>query len=308
MIFDYCRRFGDEIEVNALDGENHPRVEGALPEGIQLIANIVAQTLSCRCEVYNWLAGQRATENNNVWIVKPDGSCGMEVCSPVSKGIYGIDQGTAVVTAMRDSGIVTADARCSLHMHVEVADLNTTQLASVLAHWVKCEYTMLLAMPDHRKRNRYCQAIGMSDLLKADALLTPEALVNRLGAYKYYTANTFHYSRNKRPTMEFRIADEEACLNPYYFRNWNKLILHFVEVAAEAGYPTDYDATDPRSGYLWLCPEDVMKFLHFDRPNDLCPELQETRHWFIDRINRHHTSLLGGIWDDKVTSRVWQPK
>lgn len=274
MRFDYCRRFGSEIEVNALDGLIAQ--DGAQPAGIQVVANIVAQTLDTRCEIYNWSQGQRATDGNTCWVVKPDGSCGMEVCSPISKGLHGINRGAAVVTSLRDSKIVKADNRCSLHIHTEIADLSTEQLGSILAHWVKCEYTMLLAMPDRRKKNRYCQPIGMSDLLRADQLLTPAMLINRLGAYKYYTANSFHHSRQKRPTFEFRIADEEACLNPDYFRNWHKLILHFVEIASETEYPCDYNVNDPKSGYLWLCPDDVLKFLKFDKRDDLCPELQET--------------------------------
>lgn len=308
MRFDYCRRFGLEAEVNAFDGLSHPAQEGALPAGIQAVANIVARTLNTRCEIYNWINGQKATDFNPFWVVKPDGSCGMEVCSPVSKGLLGIDHGAAVVAALRDSRLVKADSRCSLHVHTEVADLGTEQVASVLAHWVKCEYTMLLAMPDRRKKNRYCQPIGMSDLLRADQLLSPGMLINRLGAYKYYTANAFHYSRSKRPTLEFRIADEEACLNPHYFRNWSKLVLHFVEIASEAPYPKDYSPNDPKSGYLWLYPEDTLKFLKFDRRDELCPELQETCDWFVKRINDNSHSLLGGIWDDLVVDSVWQPK
>ncbi len=306
MKFDYCRRFGAEIEVNALDGESHPRVDGAQPDGIQLIANIVAQTLDCRCEIYNWLEGQKATECNNVWVVKPDGSCGMEVCSPVSKGLYGIGRVGSVVRSLNTSGITKADARCSLHVHAEVNDLSTEQLAAVLAHWVKCEYTMLLAMPDRRKKNRYCQAIGMSDLLRGDQLLDPHVLISRLGTYKYYTLNTYHYTRSKRPTIEFRIADEEACLDEVYVRNWIKLVIHFVEVAANAGYPSPYNAADPHSGYLWLFPKDVFEFLGFNR-DDLCPELTEMREWFVKRIFTNAHGNLGGIWDRKVVDSVWCP-
>jgi hypothetical protein len=308
VIFDYCRRFGVEAEVNAFDGLSRPAQKDTLPAGIQVVANVVAQTLNTRCEIYNWFNGQEATNSNSFWVVKPDGSCGMEVCSPVSKGLLGINQGAKVVAAMRDSGVITSDHRCSLHVHTEVADLTTAQIGSVLAYWIKCEYTMLLAMPDRRKKNRYCQPIGMSDLLRVDQLLIPSLLINRLGAYKYYTANAFHYSRNKRPTLEFRIADEEACMNPSYFRNWCKLIVHFVEVASSTNYPRDYRPDDPMSGYMWLYPEDTLKFLGFDKPDSLCPELRETRDWFIRRIHDNRRSSLGGIWDDKVVDSVWQPK
>lgn len=300
MKFDYTRRWGVEIEVNALDGRDHPEVEGAQPDGIQLVANVVARSLNTRCEIHKW----GPTHGNNVWAIKPDGSCGMEVCSPVSKGLYGIGQAGVVVDAMKDTNAITADKRCSLHVHVEIADMTPEQVAAILARWVKCEFTMLLAMPDYRKRNRYCQVIGMSDLLRADQLLAPTMLVTRLGAYKYYTANVFHYVRNKRPTIEFRIADNRACLDSFYLRNWVKLILHFVETALQAGYPSEYEAGNQQSGYLWLFPEETIKFLGFDQ-NDLCPELMETRNWLVKSINENYKSKLGGIWDDKVADRVW---
>lgn len=300
MIFDYYRRYGSEIEVNAFDGLSAPTQEGAQPEGIQHVAQIVATATKSRCEIYTWLTGQRATDFNQVWMVKPDGSCGMEVCSPVSKGLYGINQGANVIAAFRDSRVVHADTRCSLHVHVDVSELPTDSVAAILAHWVKCEYVMLLAMPDHRKKNRYCQPIGMSDLLQADSNLSPEAVINWLGMYKYYTANAFHYKNGKRPTLEFRIADEEACKNPVYYRNWHKLILHFVEMAVLKGMPKPYKKGDPSTGYLWLTPHDVLSFLNFEDEVDLCDELKETRNWFVSRIMKYSHSTLGGIWDDKV--------
>lgn len=308
MQFDYHRRFGNEIEINSFSGDSHPRIEGELPEGIGDIASMVSQTLNCRCEIYDWYGAQRVVDSDEVWIVKPDGSCGMEICSPISKGLRGIYKNAEIIDALKKSGLVKADKRCSLHIHVEIADLKILAIATVLAHWVKCEYTMLLSMPDHRKKNRYCQPIGMSDLLQADSILTPETLVNRLGAYKYYTVNTFHYNRGKLLTMEFRIADEQACLDAIYFRNWNKLILHFVEMSSKSKYPSQYNPSDVHSGYLWLYPDDVLKFLSFDRPELLCSELRETRNWLIDRISLNSKSNLGGVWDEKVTSRIWNIK
>jgi hypothetical protein len=298
--FDYCRRFGSEIEVNAFDGQSSPAQEGVQPDGIQHVAQIVATATRGRCEIYTWLAGQKATDFNTIWMLKPDGSCGMEICSPVSKGLYGINQGARVITALRDSRIVQADSRCSLHIHVDVSDLTTEQVAAVLAHWVKCEYTMLLAMPDHRKKNRYCQPIGMSDLLRADSIMSPDSIITWLGMYKYYTANAFHYKNGKRPTLEFRIADEEACKNPEYYRNWHKLVLHLVETAVASGMPKTYNKDDPTSGYSWLTPSEVMRFLNFEGAVDLCDELKETCTWFKSRVLKYAQSSLGGIWDAKV--------
>lgn len=301
--FDYCRRFGVEIEVNALDGRSRPVVEGDQPDGIHLVANVVAQRLSTRVEIHEWASVKFHT--NNVWMLKLDGSCGMEVCSPVLKGLVGINEVSQVADALDSSPDVKADQRCSLHVHVEVADLSTEDVATILAHWVKCEYSMLLAMPDGRKRNRYCQVIGMSDIFCAENMATPQMILNRLGSYKYYTANVFHLTRGSRPTVEFRIADHLACTNPSYIRNWIKLLIHFVEVCVEAGYPEQYRPGDSETGLLWRKPADMFKFLRFDRPEELCPELAETREWLINRINAHSVSHLGGIWDAQVVRKLW---
>ena len=130
------------------------------------------------------------------------------------------------------------------------------------------------SVPNRRKINRYCQCIGMSNLFEHDDPIDPERLVTRLGRYKYYSINTYHLFGGHRPTIEFRIAEEEVCKNPKMALNWTRLILHFVEMTMASQMPNNL---------TWYDPIDVMRLLGFmDR--ELSPELVETRNWFLARL------------------------
>ena len=71
----FYRRYGIEIEVNAFDGiargQNDPP-----PVGIDQVGFIVNKITKERTEIKTW----HHTHNNNSWIIKPDGSAGIEIC------------------------------------------------------------------------------------------------------------------------------------------------------------------------------------------------------------------------------------
>jgi hypothetical protein len=296
---DYYRRFGAEIEINALDGRSRPPGE-KLPDGIFYISQMLASKLQSRVEVAKW----HHTHHNTGWVVKPDSSCGMEVCSPVSKGTKGLDNICRVVEYLHDDPLVVADERCSFHVHVEVNDLSSDELASVLAYWVKCETVFLDSTPPLRKRNRYCQQLGISDIFEHDSTFTPNQLIAKLSTYKYFSLNTYHFYKGRRPTIEFRIAENQACRSPHYVRNWIRLIIHFVECAKKTPFPGPYQEGNPWSSYLWLEPKDVFTFLGF-RPGQskLSPEMAQTRDWLLVRLLLNITPTgLPGVWSDEVRS------
>lgn len=293
--FDYYRRYGVEMEVNATDGKDHIAAD-KMPEGIQLIGNIVAKGLGEYVEVKGWRQGyDHNWDKNNYWVVKPDGSCGMEVCSPISKGWAGINKLCQAADALRD-GKVKSDHRCSLHIHVEVSDLTLDELASVVAHWFKCETVFMDAFGDVRKNNKYCQFIGLWDWLKTDKVMTAEEIVRLIGNQKYLSVNTFHLNKGKRPTMEFRIADSHFCLNSYLLKNWVRLVIHFVEMARKLPMPGPYTSGNPWSSWCWLDPNDVFKLLGFDGSYQLSPGMTQVRNWLIARmveyLGRSNISIL----------------
>ena len=299
--FNCLRRFGVEIEVNSFDMLNRPigYEDGRLPEGIHYIGNLIQKITTEKVLIHKW----GNDHHNDVWIVKPDASCGMEVCTPVLKGLNGINRIYRVVEGLGQDSKISSDKRCSFHVHVDISDLTDHQLAAIITWWIKSEPVFMDSVPVSRKKNQYCQFIGLTDIFEdvEDKFLTPEYLFKKLGHCKYYSINTFHLVKKNRRTIEFRIMDSACCLNPTMAENWVKLILHFIERAIQQGMPIDYMPNDKWSGYCWLDPIDVFEFLGFmPEQYDLSPILQEVRDWFLSRLRENSKNPdLEGVLSDK---------
>jgi hypothetical protein len=292
----YIRRFGVELEINSFDGRSRPlgHESGKLPDGIHYVGNLVQEVTKNDVLIHKW----SNDHNNRNWIVKPDASCGMEVCTPVMKGWVDLMQLCRVVEAFNNDKKIKVDDRCSLHVHIDVSDLMQRQIASIISWWVKCEPVFMDSVPECRKRNQYCQFLGQTDIFESveDSLLSDSILINRLGQTKYFTMNTFHYTAEKRKTIEFRIMDAACCKDPYMLKNWIRLLIHFVERAIAKGLPKPYQAGNQWSSYCWLDPYDVFYLLGFMPDQyDLSPGLQQVRRWFVQRLNLQKSSSLKGI-------------
>lgn len=299
LSLDYLRRYGAEIEINAFDMRPRPigYEDGKLPEGIHYVGNLVKK-ITEEVLIHKW----GNDHHNDCWIVKPDSSCGMEIGSPVLKGWHGLMRCCRVIDGLRKDPKITSDTRCSFHVHVDVADLSEKELAAVISWWIKCEAVFLDAVPPRRKKSQYCQFLGLMDTFEdlEDGLYSPESLFKRVGHCKYYTINTFHYHNKNRKTIEFRIMDNECCLDPWTAKNWIRLVLHFVEQAVLKGMPVDYEPNNRWSGYCWLDPVDVFSLLGFlPGQYQLSPGLQQVRHWFLGRLLAHgkNTGLRGAMSD-----------
>src|SRR5690606_32495674 len=155
-----------------------PLSKGELPEGIDYVAQKLLATLDNEedVEIRKW----QLTHNNEAWVVKPDSSCGMEVCSPPAKGWRGLKELLKAVSAISEDKNILVDNRCSLHVHIEVADLTQDQLCSFLAHYIKSEMVFLDSVPPDRKRNRYCQCIGISDVFQVNEPFNANTLCKKL--------------------------------------------------------------------------------------------------------------------------------
>lgn len=277
------RRYGIEIEINAFDMLNRP-ASSKVPAGIYDVACLIHEALQKNVTIHKW----SNDHYNTNWILKPDGSCGMEICSPVLKGIRGLSDIRQVVDKLQQDTRIKADSRCSLHVHVDVSDLDLKQVAAILTWWIKLEMFFMDAMPLSRKLNQYCQLIGLSSIIHdvTDDFLSNIELLKKLGETKYFSINTFHYYFNRRKTIEFRIMDHESCLNATTIVNWIILILHFISRSIEVGMPEKYVSNAPLSGYCWLDPKQAFGFLELDK-ND---ELRKIKKWFLERLLRNTLS------------------
>lgn len=293
----FVRRFGVEIELNAADGRNRPigHEEGRLPEGIHYVGNLVQKTTREKVLIHKW----GHDHNNDCWVIKPDSSCGLEVCSPVSKGWYGLSRICKVVEAFSLDPRIRADGRCSLHVHVDVSDLDLERVAAIVAWWVKCEPVFMDSVPPQRKRNRYCQFLGLTDIFEHNISYTPDSLIKRVGYTKYSSLNTYHLKNGKRSTIEFRIMESRCCRDPLMMKNWVRLLLHFVQRSVYARMPKPYEEGNCWTGWVWLDPVDVFKFLGFSGECVLSPGMAQVRDWFLQRLleNSKNTGLSGVMSD-----------
>jgi hypothetical protein len=291
LSWNYDRRFGLEIEVNAADSRDFvlfPLAKGELPLGIDYIGDAIKEITKKPVIVEKW----HYTHNNQAWVLKPDRSCGIEICTPVSKGWYGIREIENVVNKLAE--ICIGDHRCSVHVHVEVADCTPRDIASILAWWIKCEPVFIDSVPASRKRNRFCQSLGTTDLFDLDEGVGN--LFNDLAVHKYFTINTYHMSQHKRKTIEFRIM--EASFDCYSITKWIQLLIHFVDTAKNKKCPSRYREGNPMTGLVWLDLIDVMKILGFMN-NNLSKTMEDLRNWFLYRIMDNINTDFKGLWSNE---------
>ena len=302
LSFTYGRRFGVEIELNSFDKRDfkkNPLAKGELPKGIEHVAQRLLEVVKGEeVEIRKW----QQTHNNEAWVLKPDSSCGMEVCSPPEKGWKGLKGLLKAVSAISEDKQIPVDNRCSLHVHTDISDLSQSQLCSFLAYYVKSEMVFMDSMPPDRKRNRYCQCIGISDVFQVDERISASTLSKKLGAHKYFSFNMYHYQRGSRKTVEFRIVGNEGCLDAFLVKNWVRLLVHFIEMCKRRKAPLQYESGNPWTGLAWLDPEQVFELLGFDGSHPLSSGLEQTRNWFLARLHNNMMSNLPGIWCEEARS------
>jgi hypothetical protein len=301
-LFEYqsFRRFGVEVELNTLSGLVKKLEHGQNPYGSQEIALTINKTLKEEVEIQGW----DHNYNNDCWIVKPDSSCGIEVCTPVLKGWHGLKRLIKVIEAFKE-GSFKADGRCSLHVHVNIADLTKTQLASVIAWYIKFEHIFLDSVPQSRKLNKYCQMLGMTDIFYDSFPINEDLLISGVSGTKYYSLNAYHFLKGggfddcntRKKTIEFRIGESDLCLDGFAVKNWVRFLLHFVEITKNMPLPKKYVKGDPWSGLLWLDIKDLFSVLKFDQP---CSEgLNQIKNWFLDRVGKNgYNTGLPGVWSN----------
>ena len=266
------RNFGVEIEINSFDQRDFREQslhKGERPEGMDYIFdNLLRMGLETKIE--DW----HNSHNNTNWICKPDSSCGIEICSPVSNKLEDLIK---VIDFLSKDKLVKVDSRCAFHVHFDVEDLCFDELVLILCWWIKFEHIFFDAMPDSRKNNKYCQCIGITDLFEHDEVINGKNIVSKLGRSKYISCNTFHLCKGNRNSIEFRIADSEACLDVEYSKNWILLLEHFIKVSIKSDIPDS------------LCWENPKKFISFLLEENLDDEV---KNWFFDRILKNINSNI----------------
>lgn len=284
--FQSNRRFGVEVEINSFDLLSKPLNDKSLPNGIEVVACAISEKIKSHVIITKW----QNDHYNSSWGLKPDSSCGIEIVSPVLKGIHGIEQVCSVVDVINQNNF-PADKRCSVHVHVDVSDLSESKILSILTWWIKCEPVFFDSVLNCRKLNSYCMFIGFDRAFKIDSeFYNLDELINIFGRIKYYSLNAYHKNNKKRNTIEFRIMDYDACKNSNDIRNWIKLILHFCDCSIKKGMPNKFKEDQYMTGYYWLDPDQMFEFLEMNQEFELSEEIEEIKNWFISRIIKNCAS------------------
>ena len=291
------RKFGVEIEINSMDGRDfkkYPLSYGEMPKGINYVCDLIKKR-KVPAIVNEW----QNTHNNNVWVCKPDSSCGIEICSPVIDDSFKLKKTYKIIDELGSDPRIKVDNRCSLHVHFDVTDkLNNFEFVSILVWWIKCEAVMLDSVPNFRKMNSFCRPIGFLDFFQHNENINPKKVFKLLGKSKYYTINTYHMNKGKRNTIEFRILEGEGCLNKKLFKNWIFFLKNFINRSLQIGFPKKYKKGDYRTSFQYLDPIDVFEFLGFFEAN-LSKEQSYLKKWFIDRLKNNINSNVADFWSKK---------
>ncbi len=259
------RRFGVELEFNSMDNK---LPEGDfLPSGMLDIAEILKNELNEKIYVCNW----HTTVNNDYWLVKPDSSCGFEICTPILKGFGDLKKLKNVISAVRKYNKIKSDRRCSFHVHFELSSTDDSYLANIITWWIRCELFFFLMVPNHRKESNYSQILSLSPLFfnnnfKNDFIFD-YSLASYIKDYKFYSINLYHFKKSNRKTMEFRIMDYSACLNEDYACYWILLLDKFLESCDKNNLV--FNGMVKKEDLKWLEIEDVFKFLNINKNNIL---------------------------------------
>lgn len=277
--------FGVELEINSFDKRDfkrNPLKSGELPEGIHYISDKVSKILNNFVEITQW----HLTHNNDNWLLKPDSSCGMELCSPVFKGVSSISIIHDLISELKNYPEIESNDDCSLHLHVNVSNLLLIQIAKIFAYWIKAEPLYIDSLPKSRKNNEYCQFIGLTDKIDCSkSYINYFDLIYLFGDNKYYSINSYHYLKKNRPTIEFRLLGNEGCQDPIIAKNWIRFILYFVEMAIQLPYPT----------IKWYDLDDFMVDFKLD------DNVEEYRNWFLTRI---YNNVSNNVLRSKVKTDV----
>ncbi len=286
-MFSKCyRRFGVEIEFNAFDKLSRSVGFNGLPSGIYNIADILSDVVKEEVEINKW----HSTNNNNLWVVKPDSSCGIEVCSPPKIHHHILRKIECAIDAFSKCNFIEADNRCSLHVHVEIEDFDLDSIKSLLHYWIIFEPLFFGCCIASRWMNNYCKPLSLSFDISKNKFY--DNILENIEENKYYAINLCNYKKKKKRTVEFRIMGGDACLSSETTKNWCKLLLCFVEKCKENNGKVDFDSLNyKKESYFY-------NFLELESFFDS----QEVKNWLENRINNMYTIHKS---TEDMNSKIW---
>ena len=209
--------------------------------------------------------------NNREWVVKRDGSCGWEICTPKSKTVADMDRVCKVLDACRLVGGCVGP-NTGVHIHFECRDMDASIMGRVVAYWVKSEGMLFWALPRKRRANRYCMHLSRAAEIKSRASYGPEDLVRMTGSSRYRALNLKPWLSDCG-RIEVRVI--EGLIDGEEVRNWTSYFLYWIGLAAASDFPRDL---------RWWGLDDFMNWMGWARRPD--GPLGDLRDWWLRRFIR----------------------
>ena len=178
------------------------------------------------------------------WKVVGDGSCGLELVSPVLEGEAGLEQVRIAAAALEAVG-AQVDKRCGLHVHFDARGMSLKSIKNLFKMWLKFEDVLDTFQPASRRgnANRYCQTnlsyepVGAGDhrgqcsrmFQRIDACRSIEEM-KALYPCRYRKLNIHSYFRHQ--TLEVR--HHSGTTNPEKITHWVRLMARLFDAAESA--------------------------------------------------------------------------
>lgn len=178
------------------------------------------------------------------WKIVSDGSCGLELVSPVLEGEAGLEEVRIAAAALEAAG-AKVDKRCGLHVHFDARRMSLKAIKNLFKMWLKFEDVIDTFQPASRRgnANRYCQTnlpyepIGAGDhrgqcsrmFRKIDACRNVEEM-KALYPCRYRKLNIHSYFRHQ--TLEVRHHSGTTC--PEKITHWVRLMARLFDAAESA--------------------------------------------------------------------------
>lgn len=149
------RLFGVEMELTGPDART--LIDALLEANVPLHRTNVRT----RSEI-----GYQATNGNNVWVLKHDGSVrgyGLELVSPILGGEAGFTQLETVCRVLASVG-ATVDASAGLHVHIDANGQTVEQIRAQIVAFVNRQTVLVQMVSPSRRNNGYAPLWSTYDL------------------------------------------------------------------------------------------------------------------------------------------------
>jgi len=171
------------------------------------------------------------------WKIVTDGSCGLELVSPVLEGEAGIEEVRIAAAALEAAG-AQVDRRCGLHVHFDARSMNLKAVKNLFKLWLKFEDVLDTFQPQSRRgnNNTYCRTnleSGVSD--SEDHRGQCHRLFNRIDACKNMDEmRTLYSCRYRKLNIQSYFRHHSGTTCPEKITNWVRLMARMFDAAESA--------------------------------------------------------------------------